>query len=778
MRRMWVGGIGWSGAAIEATRFLCSLHIFASQQSGGGCKQSSRDPNLERGISWARARGRCFDARCSGPAHRPRPELLPFSQRPVDLAPGSPAAHRHFPPFLKPFRAEWDGVSMWGERAAWAGRDTTAQRADHCLVGSAAPGQADQSRDRTRTAACTAALLIFSPLPVQNKALGTLIHHHHRRSSHQRNPNWIRQSGLCVCVCVCASSNDSVPHSLGQPDTAGQKSQSRLAHSALSHRFSRRYTAHITLPRPLAKLSASLACLRLAPPAATVASAPPRLCPSFHLSTPRHPSPNGPLCTFLQLRTAKVVASTRASLLLGVGRHLHRRHSYQPWPDAPLVRAWRHQYERSNASLQPRPRRQRQHQPRRLNASRFHLRLLQHPTSEPRRRKPIRHGPRIASSLVAFRRLGRATRHPPQPTWRRHHPTTTTSSSAQPAYDATSMANHASTASGEQQQQQQQHTQHSTSSAAPAARSAPPHIRLPTAAQRRRARELATVLLTLANCHACNKPVQDPVTLPCGHSSCLQCIKDRVLPTSIPPEDDVSPLPCLTHLPPRLPLSPMTVPCPATVALAPPSVAALASGLVTSLATVSSQPTPSDCRQASRTSAPALLPSMASSWAWPIIHSGSPSSVLRLDLALTSLLSRPKVSSQAPPQPALTPLQLPTLLPSLATSNMLRTDVTLSKAVAILRRYASSPLPRPPRRARPSASTASARGAGSSRSSASTGPSSLRGRHAPSTSGARRSHRSGPSYGGMGIFGGNESDLESGTVGGVQAAADSDDARG
>jgi hypothetical protein len=48
MRLMWVGGIGWSGAATEGTRFLCSLHIFDSQQSGGGCKQCSRDLNLER----------------------------------------------------------------------------------------------------------------------------------------------------------------------------------------------------------------------------------------------------------------------------------------------------------------------------------------------------------------------------------------------------------------------------------------------------------------------------------------------------------------------------------------------------------------------------------------------------------------------------------------------------------------------------------------------------------------------------------------------------------
>ncbi len=43
------------------------------------------------------------------------------------------------------------------------------------------------------------------------------------------------------------------------------------------------------------------------------------------------------------------------------------------------------------------------------------------------------------------------------------------------------------------------------------------------------------------------------------------------------------------------------------------------------------------------------------------------------------------------------------------------------------------------------------------------------------SSSARRTYRTGSSHAGMGIFGRNESDLESGTVGGVRAASESDD---
>ncbi|KAJ9474342.1 hypothetical protein PHBOTO_004415 [Pseudozyma hubeiensis] len=330
--------------------------------------------------------------------------------------------------------------------------------------------------------------------------------------------------------------------------------------------------------------------------------------------------------------------------------------------------------------------------------------------------------------------------------------------------------------------------------------------RLPTAAQRRRARELATVLLTLATCQGCRRPVQDPVTLPCGHSSCLQCIKDRVLPRSIPPEDQVQPLPCLGHLPPRLPLSPMTVPCPAHGC--PRSAIGRGIGVWAGhlprygLIPTYTERLPLDAQD-------------VGSGAPPV--DGFVMGVADHPLRLTVIgpQTRSKAHLFAVPPQGVEPLNASaphqtatTLLPSLATSNMLRTDVTLSKAVAILMRYASSPLPRPPRQRRSlavssglspasprSRHTRPGRTAGTSRDqSASTASSSTsraravarsrrstlvrtaaRGQGASSFA-TRRSHRPATSHAGMGIFGRNESELESGTVGGVRAtASDSED---
>ncbi|GAC95931.1 hypothetical protein PHSY_003509 [Pseudozyma hubeiensis SY62] len=329
---------------------------------------------------------------------------------------------------------------------------------------------------------------------------------------------------------------------------------------------------------------------------------------------------------------------------------------------------------------------------------------------------------------------------------------------------------------------------------------------LPTAAQRRRARELATVLLTLATCQGCRRPVQDPVTLPCGHSSCMQCIKDRVLPRSIPPEDQVQPLPCFSHLPPRLPLSPMTVPCPAHGC--PRSAIGRGIGVWAGhLPRYGLIPTYTE-----------RLPLGAQD-----VGPGAPPvdgfvmGVADHPLRLTVIgpQTRSKAHLFAVPPQGVEPLNTSashqtatTLLPSLATSNMLRTDVTLSKAVAILMRYASSPLPRPPRQRRSlpastspslasprsrhtrpgrtagasrdqsasvaSSSTSRARAVARSRRST-LGRSTARGQGASSLV-TRRSHRPATSHAGMGIFGQNESELESGTVGGVRAtASDSED---
>ncbi|CDR99435.1 hypothetical protein [Sporisorium scitamineum] len=348
-----------------------------------------------------------------------------------------------------------------------------------------------------------------------------------------------------------------------------------------------------------------------------------------------------------------------------------------------------------------------------------------------------------------------------------------------------------------------------TTSAAQASSSAQhsQQVRLPSAAQRRRARELATVLLTLANCQGCHRPVQDPITLPCGHSSCLQCIKDSVLPRSIPAEEEVQPLPCLSHLPPRLPLSPMTVPCPAHGC--PRSAIGRGIGV-----------------WAGHRPRYGLIPTYTERL--PLgaqdVGPGAPPvdgfvmGVADHPLRLTVIgpQTRSKAHLFAVPPQGVEPASsaagshqtATTLLPSLATSNLLRTDVTLSKAVAILMRYASSPLPRPPRQRRslqassgssvsntrsrharigstagasrdPSTSTGSSAGiracAGARTRRSTQGRSSARGQ-APAVLSARRRQRPSISHAGMGIFGQNESELESGTVGGVRAAAsDSDD---
>lgn len=334
---------------------------------------------------------------------------------------------------------------------------------------------------------------------------------------------------------------------------------------------------------------------------------------------------------------------------------------------------------------------------------------------------------------------------------------------------------------------------------------APQQVRLPTAAQRRRARKLATVLLTLATCQGCQRPVQDPVTLPCGHSSCLQCIKDRVLPKSISPEEDVKPLPCLSHLPPRLSLSPMTVPCPAHGC--PRSAIGRGIG-------VWAGHQPRYGLIPTYTERLPVGPEDVGPGAPPVdgFVMGVADHPLRLTVigpqtrSKAHLFAVPAQGVEPNPAAAAVHQQLAATLlpPSLATSNMLRPDVTLSKAVAILMRYASSPLPRPPRQRRSAAGSSGPSSSSSSRSRytrpgstrISNDPSvrgrgALRSRRAlqsrPSARGlvgaarisaagsSRRSHRLGISQAGMGIFGRNESDLESGTVGGVRAVSESDD---
>ncbi|PWN45291.1 hypothetical protein IE81DRAFT_364304 [Ceraceosorus guamensis] len=70
------------------------------------------------------------------------------------------------------------------------------------------------------------------------------------------------------------------------------------------------------------------------------------------------------------------------------------------------------------------------------------------------------------------------------------------------------------------------------------------------------AREAAARLLDMIKCAACGQTFRDPVTLPCGHSTCMGCVLERVN------EDrTMTTMPCSSHVPPRLPLCATAVPC-------------------------------------------------------------------------------------------------------------------------------------------------------------------------------------------------------------------------
>lgn len=81
-----------------------------------------------------------------------------------------------------------------------------------------------------------------------------------------------------------------------------------------------------------------------------------------------------------------------------------------------------------------------------------------------------------------------------------------------------------------------------------------------TIKDRRQAQALAHKLLMLCKCSRCEQIIRDPVTLPCGHSSCLSCIVAMTSTSTLASTSKI--LPSTTLLPPRLPLSSTTVPCP------------------------------------------------------------------------------------------------------------------------------------------------------------------------------------------------------------------------
>lgn len=79
----------------------------------------------------------------------------------------------------------------------------------------------------------------------------------------------------------------------------------------------------------------------------------------------------------------------------------------------------------------------------------------------------------------------------------------------------------------------------------------------------RQSRRIAQHLLELVTCASCGKPFTNPVTLPCGHSTCSACISQRIT-EAISTNRDRASSSRASHVPPRLPLCSITVPCSVT----------------------------------------------------------------------------------------------------------------------------------------------------------------------------------------------------------------------
>ncbi|EPQ29662.1 uncharacterized protein PFL1_02882 [Pseudozyma flocculosa PF-1] len=339
--------------------------------------------------------------------------------------------------------------------------------------------------------------------------------------------------------------------------------------------------------------------------------------------------------------------------------------------------------------------------------------------------------------------------------------------------------------------------------------------KLPSALDRRRARDMASALLRLTRCAECEGPLNDPITLPCGHTACLQCIRNRCQPgfSSTRGNDEEPTLPCATHIPPRLPLSPMTVSCP--VNGCPRSAIGRGMGKWSGhrprygLVPAYQERLPTDSEDVGPGSPPldGFVIGVAD-------HPHRLTVVGPQCRTKSHLFAVPPVGVETTASGSSAASTSASLLPSLSTSNLLRTDVSLSKAIAILKRYVAAPVPRasrsrrsPPRSPlRPRAGRAGRRryGSGLGRGvvferralAAARG----RGLTIPGPSGSgsrgttgllpagrafqRRSNDQG--RGGamrrtqllrsaMSVLGTNESELESGTVGGVRAVPESEE---
>lgn len=312
----------------------------------------------------------------------------------------------------------------------------------------------------------------------------------------------------------------------------------------------------------------------------------------------------------------------------------------------------------------------------------------------------------------------------------------------------------------------------------------------------RRTRKFARQLLDLVSCPSCSQPYRNPVTLPCGHSTCLPCITRSINEAKSQHASSSK----SSHVPPRLPLCSMTVPC--SVSGCPRS--AIGQGLGSWAGYTASFGPPESTATDEEDSA---------STGGDRNDGENDAGVLPLDGFVVGAENQSLRLGVIPPQRrskanifALSPF--PTQDGQSVNQLSLRTDVTLAKTVSVLETFAQDPLsPRSSsssqRARRPLRGYASARRlhhgnhAGSSSSSSSSsnmlsrvarrnrpGPSSMlargssftdhlveRGRHSP---GPRPgATRIAPQF--RALLGGSEAGRESATVSGVRATDTDDD---
>ncbi|CEH17277.1 Predicted E3 ubiquitin ligase [Ceraceosorus bombacis] len=273
------------------------------------------------------------------------------------------------------------------------------------------------------------------------------------------------------------------------------------------------------------------------------------------------------------------------------------------------------------------------------------------------------------------------------------------------------------------------------------------------------AREAAARLLDMIKCAACGQTFRDPVTLPCGHSTCMGCVLERVN------EDrTMTTMPCSSHVPPRLPLCATAVPC----SVSGCQRSAIGRGLGVWAGHQARWGPPSASQSASEAGLSARVTNEGPGF-------------VPLDGFVIAQPDQSVGLTVVPPQrkgdeASYTASPLTLASGGRSSGDSLRLDVTLSKAIDALRRYAHIPLAPDPSSEAPTTSEHGLRSLASGSRSV---------RQYPGTQGSTAFLRFGnhhadsdrvaiaPNF--LPMLGGSEEGRESGSVGGVHATSETDD---